>query len=290
MRFRFIRDHESEHRVRTMCRVLNVSRSGFYAWRNRGCSRRAQANVDLLNRIRQIHRTSRENYGAIKTWLALRNEGVMCGRHRVARLRRANGIEAKRMRRFRTAYALRQVEVPPASNLLDRNFTAQAPNQVWVGDATFIPTQEGWLILAVLLDLYSRQIVGWSMGRTVNRKLVTDALMMAIHQRDPAPGLIHHTDQGAAYGTASYRAILRHHGMVPSMSRKAQCLDNAVAESFFSNLKNELTWHCAFKDRNEARLAIFDYIEVFYNRERIHQANGYLSPMAFERSALTPCP
>lgn len=286
MRYRFIRDHQSQHCVRAMCRVLEVSRSGFYSWRNRGCSRRAQANVELLSRIEQIHTGSRENYGAFKTWRVLRAEGYFCGRHRVARLRRAHGIEAKRMRRFRATYAIREVEVPPAPNLLERNFSAQSPNQVWVGDATFIPTQEGWLILAVLVDLYARQIVGWSMGRTLNRHLVTDALMMAIHQRRPAAGLIHHTDQGAAYGTASYRAILKHQGMVPSMSRRANCLDNAVAESFFSNLKNELTWHCNFKNRDEARTAIFDYIELFYNRERLHQTNGFVSPVMRETSVV----
>ena len=283
MRFRFIRDQENQHRVQTMCRVLKVSRSGFYGWRNRGCSARTQANQQLLTRIEHIHRQSRENYGAFKTWKALRSEGQSCWRHRVARLLRMHGIEAKRMRRFRSGYAARQVEVPPANNLLERNFTAHAPNQVWVGDATFIPTREGWLILAVLIDLYSRQVVGWSMGRQLNRHVVTDALMMAIKHRRPAAGLIHHTDQGAVYGTASYREIQKQHGIVPSMSRKAQCLDNAVAESYFSNLKNELTWHCNFKDRDEARAAIFDYIELFYNRERLHETIGYVSPMEYER-------
>jgi transposase InsO family protein len=285
MRFCFIRDQQGQHRVQTMCRVLKVSRSGFYDWRNRGCSARAEANQQLLTRIQHVHRQSRENYGAFKTWKRLRGEGLTCGRHRVARLRRMHGIEAKRMRRFRSGYAARQAEVPPAGNLLERNFTAHAPNQIWVGDATFIPTREGWLILAVLIDLYSRQVVGWSMGKQLNRHLVTDALMMAITHRRPAAGLIHHTDQGVVYGTASYRQIQKQHGIIPSMSRKANCLDNAVAESYFSNLKNELTWHCNFKDRDEARAAIFDYIELFYNRERLHETIGYLSPMEYERKS-----
>jgi putative transposase len=285
MRYQFIREHAGEHHVRAMCRALHVSHSGFYAWRDRPCGARAKANAHLLTCIRRVHRQSRDNYGALKTWKALLAEGIFCGRHRVARLRRAHGIEAKRMRRFRSSYAGRNAE-PAAANLLERNFTTRAINQVWGGDVTFIATREGWLYLAVLLDLYSRQIVGWSMGRHLNRQLVIDALTMAIEHRHPRLGLIHHSDQGVVYSTSSYRTVLREHGMVPSMSRKGKCLDNAVAESFFGNLKNELTWHCDFKDRDEARSAIFDYIEVFYNRERSHRTLDYVNPAAYESRAV----
>jgi putative transposase len=282
MRYQFIREHAQEFRVRSMCRVLQVSPSGYYDWRHRPCSARTHANNKLLARIRVVHQRSRENYGAIKTWKALRAAGHTCGRHRVRRLRQVHGIEAKRMRRFRSGNAARHTEgiVP---NLLRRRFAAGAANRVWVGDTTFVPTREGWLQVAVLLDLHSRQVVGWSMGPQLNRSLVIAALTMAIESRRPTPGLLHHTDQGVLYATADYRAILQHHGMIPSMSRKGNCHDNAVAESFFSNLKNELTWHCDFRTRDEARSAIFDYIEVFYNRQRLHQTLDYISPSQHER-------
>lgn len=283
MRYGFIREHTSSFRVTTLCRVLSVSRSGYYAWRTRVPSARVSANAGLLMHIREIHARSRENYGAVKTWEALRKAGEECGRHRVARLRQRHGIQAKRVRRFRSGYAARNSE-PAAPNLLNRDFVASAPNRVWAGDITFIPTREGWLHLAVLLDLYSRRVVGWSMGATMNRTLVIDALTMAIERRRPASGLIHHTDQGMLYATGAYRAILAQHGMIASMSRKGDCYDNAVVESFFSNLKNELTWHCRYQNRDEARAAIFDYIEVFYNRQRLHQTLDYVSPARYEEN------
>src|SRR5438552_2954204 len=210
-----------------------------------GASARANANVGLLLRIRQVHAESHENYGALKTWRALRAMGEACGRHRVARLRQRHGIEAKRLRRFRSAYAGRNSEALPA-NLLRREFSAPAPDRIWAGDITFIATREGWLYLAVLLDLYSRRIVGWAMSEKMNRALVIDALAMAIEHRRPTVGLIHHTDQGLLYATSAYRAIMANHGMIASMSRKGDCYDNAVVESFFSSLKNELTWHRTF--------------------------------------------
>jgi len=282
MRYQFIRDHAGEFRVRSMCRVLDVSRSGFYEWRDRPCSARSVANTKLLACIRRVHQRSSENYGAIKTWKALRAQGQSCGRHRVARLRQAHGIEAKRLRRFRSGNAARHTE-GIAPNLLRRRFTADTTNQVWVGDTTFVPTREGWLQLAVLMDLHSRRIVGWAMGSVLNSPLVIAALTMALESRRPKPGLLHHTDQGTLYGSAAYRAILQHYGLIASMSRKGNCHDNAVAESFFSNLKNELTWHRDFKTRDEARTAIFEYIELFYNRERIHATLDYVSPIEHER-------
>ncbi len=286
MRYHFVEQHQGAFRTTAMCRVLNVSRSGFYAWRMRRPSSRAQANTMLLAHIRRIHVDARENYGTVKTWRALTDAGIACGRHRVARLRQAHGIEAKRLRRFRANYAPRDPQSIP--NLLDRHFTAPAPDRAWVGDVTFIPTREGWLYLAVLLDLYSRRVVGWAMSEQHNRPLVIAALTMAIEHRCPKPGLIHHTDQGILYATTAYRSVLTAHGMIQSMSRKGDCYDNAVAESFFSNLKNELTWHCRFPDRATARAAVFDYIEVFYNRQRLHQTLDYLSPVRYEERRVVP--
>ena len=201
-------------------------------------------------------------------------------------MRQAHGIEARRLHRFRTAYAGRTSN-PTVPNLLDRDFTAPQPDRVWAGDVTFISTREGWLYLAVLIDLYSRRVVGWSMGERLNESLVTAALIMAIEHRNPKPGLVHHTDQGIVYAAGGYRATLNQRGIIPSMSRKGDPYDNAVAESFFSNLKNELTWHVRFRTRDEARAAIFDYIEVFYNRQRLHQTLGYITPLQHELQRAT---
>jgi putative transposase len=212
----------------------------------------------------------------------LRARGVPCGRHRVARLRHQAGIEAKRKRRFRLTTQSRH-SFPIAANVLQRCFAVDRPNRVWAGDITFIPTQAGWLYLAVLLDLYARRIVGWAMSERIDSNLVTDALHMALARRRPSPGLIHHTDQGSQYAAGSYRYWLNQHGIEASMSRKGDCFDNACAESFISTLKNELVHHVQFKTREEARTAIFEYIEVFYNRQRLHQTLGYLSPTEFER-------
>ncbi|MDZ7828279.1 MAG: IS3 family transposase [Halofilum sp. (in: g-proteobacteria)] len=281
VRYRFIHEHRDRFRVRSMCRVLAVSRSGFYDWCGRPHSQRQRANQRLLERIRAVHDRSRSNAGAVKTWRALLAQGEACGRHRVARLRRAHGIEARRMRRFRSAYTARNAE-PAASNRLDQHFVAERPDQAWVGDITFVPTRRGWLYLAVVVDLYARRVVGWAMSERINQSLVRDALAMAIRHRRPAPGLIHHTDQGAQYRSAAYQRLLQAHEMIPSMSRKGNCYDNACAESFFSTLKNELTWHCDFADRTEARTALFEFIELYYNRSRDHQYLDYRSPAGFE--------
>lgn len=284
MRYRFIEDHKDAYRVRSLCAALGVSRSGYYEWRDRQPSRRAEENRRLLQRIREVHRASRENYGAYKTWKVLRAEGESCGENRVARLRQAHGIVAKRMVLFRRAHANRN-SAPPAPNLLDRDFTAARPNRVWVTDVTFVPTRRGWLYVAVMTDLFSRRVVGWSMGSRLDQQLVIDALRMALEQRRPEPGLIHHSDQGQVYAGTAYRAMLRAHGIIQSMSRRGNCLDNAVAESFFSNLKNELVHHTLYEDRDQARAAIFDYMELFYNRQRLHESLGYISPVHFEAMA-----
>jgi transposase InsO family protein len=281
VRYRFIEDHEALHRVTAMCRALGVSRSGYYGWKERPASGRAQQNRCLLARIREIHGRAREAYGVVKTWHALLDEGRRCGHNRVARLRRLHGIVARRWRRFRLAYAARNSE-PMAPDLLGRQFVVGAPDRVWVGDITYIPTREGWLYLAVLLDLYSRRVVGWAMSERHNRQLAADALVMAIERRQPKPGLIHHTDQGIVYASAVYREILKAHHLLPSMSHKGDCYDNAVAESFFSGLKNELIWGRDFKTRSEARNVIFEWIEVFYNRQRLHETLDYVSPVRYE--------
>lgn len=281
MRYAFVDAHRRTWPVARLCASLRVSRSGYYAWQTRPESRRTQANHLLLRHIRILHADTREAYGAVKTWRALQARGIACGRHRVARLRRTDGIEARRMRRFRTAYQGRN-SAPPAPNLVARQFTVPAPNRVWAGDITFIPTRRGWLYLAVMLDLYSRRVVGWAMSDRINGALVLDALTMALGHRCPAPGLIHHSDQGMQYAGGDYRALLHAHGLRASMSRKGNCYDNAPVESFFSTLKNEWTWHQTFQDRDQARAALFDYIELFYNRQRRHAALNYLSPVQYE--------
>jgi putative transposase len=283
VKHQFIADNQDAHSVTVLCRVLKISRCGYYAARSREPSERARTNANLLERIRHIHAQSRENYGAVKTLNALRTEGVVCSIKRVARLRRLHGIEAKRRRRFKQAHRSRHSE-SPAPNLLDRDFTANAPDRVWATDITFVPTRDGWLYVAAVIDLYSRRVVGWAMRERIHLPLAVEALTMAIRNRRPAPGLIHHSDRGQLYLATAYRELLKAHGMVQSMSRKGDCYDNAVVESFFSNLKNELTWHRSFTTRDEARSAIFDYVELFYNRERLHQTLDYVSPVRYEES------
>lgn len=282
MKYRFIQQEQDRHQISTLCRVLGVSRSGYYAWQSRGESPRARANQRLLERIRQLHLHYRCRYGSDKLWRVLREEGDTCGRHRVARLRREHGIEAQRRRRFRRRYASCNSQ-PASANRLHQDFTAAEPDRVWVGDTTFITTRVGWLFLAVVIDLYARIVVGWAMSPRNNQALVVDALTMAIERRRPAPGLIHHTDQGATYRGAVYQDLLNQHGMVSSMSRKGNCYDNAVAESFFSTLKNKLVLDEGFTNREEARSAIFEFIEVFYNRQRHHQSLNYRIPFDYEK-------
>jgi len=282
VKYAFIREHVNEFRVARMCAVLEVSRSGYYDWLDRPESRRQREDRQLLVHIRQIHLDSRRAYGSVKTWRELHERGIACGKHRVARLRRQDGIQAQRRCRFRITVE-NQNTPPPAPNLVQRQFLVAAPNRIWVGDMTFIRTRSGFLHLAVLLDLFARNVVGWAMHERPNLEVAMRALEMALARRRPQPGLIHHTDQGPLYSAYGYREQLRASGIVSSMSRRGDCLDNAVAESFFSNLKNELVHHCDFASRDAARTAIFDYIEVFYNRQRRHQSLNYLTPAQFER-------
>lgn len=245
-------------------------------------SERSRQDRALLVEIRRIHESTKRAYGAVKAWRALRKAGIDCGKNRVARLRSLAGIEARRKRKFRLAYQSRQHTVA-APNLLRAPFAASGPNKVWVVDITFIPTRAGWLYLAVLVDLYSRLVVGWSMKERPNQELVNEALMMAVEQRSPEPGLIHHSDQGRLYASTIYARLLARFGMVPSMSRRGNCYDNAVVESFFSSLKNELIHHQDYHTRDQARMEIFEYIELFYNRRRIHQSLDYEAPLVYEQ-------
>jgi len=284
LRYQFIRSNERQFSVQRMCEVLEVSRSGYYAWDGRKPSARAKANRELLEHIEQVHEDSRECYGAYKVWRELVAQGISCGRHRVARLRRRAGIEAKRKRRFRVTTQAR-ASATPIPNVLDQCFSVEAPNRVWASDITFIATAEGWLYLAVVVDLYARRVVGWSMSNRIDQQLVLAALHMALAHRRPQSDLLHHSDQGRQYSADAYQAALAEQGISVSMSRKGNCYDNAVVESFFSTLKNELVHHCIFKTRAEARLAIFEFIEVFYNRHRRHASLNFVSPVEYECNA-----
>ncbi|MFQ5847144.1 MAG: IS3 family transposase [Candidatus Methylomirabilales bacterium] len=286
MRYAFIRTAPAGHPVGRLCRVLGVSRSGYYAWRTRPASARSAANAQLLGAIRELHAQTKERYGAVKLWHALHAAGIRCGRHRVARLRRLHGITARRVRRFRTLVEHHQLP-PPAPNRLPAVGPVAARDQVWAGDLTTIATRAGWLYLAVVLDQYSRRIVGWAMGAKPDRHLAVHALTMAVARRRPLPGLIHHTDQGPQYASQAYRQLLEQRGLTASMSRKGRCADNARVESFFSTLKNELVHDRDYRTREEAQAEVFEFIEIFYNRQRLHQSLGYRSPVTFEA---TPCP
>ena len=282
MKYAFIRKTSHCHSVAALCRCLGVSRSGYYDWSGRGPSQREFADAHLLESIKALHTLHRGAYGALKTYKQLQTQGISAGKHRVARLRSEAGIEARRKQRFRVS--VEHHKAPAAApDLLNRAFTAPAPDRVWVGDMTFIRTRQGWLHLAMLLDVYSRRVVGWAMGDRPNGPLHESALAMALEQRRPATGLIHHTDRGILYRTGAYRAMKARAGIRASVSGRKSAYDNAMAKTFFSNLKNELVHHCDFATREEAKTAIFDYIELFYNRSRIHQSLNYHCPVQFER-------
>jgi transposase InsO family protein len=260
---------------------MQVSRRGYYDWLNRPPSARTLANTALLAQIRSLFHQYREVYGAPRIHRALLAQGVPCGLHRVARLMRENGLLPKTIRKFRITTDSRKSR-HPADNLLDRDFDAQRPNEKWVTDVTYIPTREGWLFLATVLDLYSRKIVGWSMAERLTSDLAQRALQSAIDARQPSPGLLVHSDRGKEYYAGEYQQLLRNHGLVFSMSRRGDCYDNAVMESFFHSLKVEEVHHRDFRTRDEARAVLFDYIELFYNRQRLHSSIGYSSPVEFE--------
>ena len=258
-----------------------VSRSGYYAWKKRSPSRREQANRVLIEQIQAIFIHSRETYGALRIQAALRHQGVSCGHNRVARLMRKQGIVALSRRKYHPMTTQRKEGAFTAPNLLAQDFSAEKPNQKWVGDITYIDTAEGWLYLAAVLDLFSRKVVGWSMGRHINAQLAISALQMAQKTRQPMAGLLHHTDQGRQYTSLEYQQLLTSMQAQPSMNHLGNYYDNAAIESFFSTLKTECVNH-QFTTQQEARHAIFEYIEAWYNRERLHSTLNYLSPMEFE--------
>jgi transposase InsO family protein len=274
---------KADYPVTTLCRVLRVSRSGFYASDNRAVSGRAKQSEVLRRKIKQIHTASRGTYGSPRVHEELKAQQFAVSRKRVARLMRHSGIVARLPRRFRhTTDCGHGLSV--AANVLERNFTVAAPNTVWATDITYVWTWQGWLYLAVVIDLFSRRVVGWSMAPHMRTELVLQALRMALGQRVPEPDMVHHSDRGSQYASDLYRQVLRRHGIVCSMSRKGNCWDNAVVESFFATLKTELIQRRSWPTREQVRSAIVEYIEVFYNRQRRHSSLGYQSPVDYEES------
>ncbi len=281
MKYRAMRDHADRFAVRLMCRALKVSSAGYYAWLTRPESGRTKANRRLLVDVRAFHARSDRTYGSPRIALDLRAAGHEVGENRVARLMRANSIRAKTVKKWR-ATTDSSHKLPVAANTLDRQFTVTAPNRVWAGDITYLWTEEGWLYLAVVLDLYSRAVIGWAMGPRLTAGLAREALTMALWRRKPGKGLLHHSDRGVQYAAHDYQRLLGSHGIACSMSRKGNCWDNACVESFFRTLKVERVYHRRYVTRDEAKQDVFQWIEVFYNRKRRHSTLGYRSPAEFE--------
>ena len=281
MRYRFIQQSSEQFPIRILCRVLRVSTSGYYTWLSRPESPRTRRNRRLALQLRAAYARSRKTYGRRRLHAQLRAEGIPCSRNRVARLMRQEGIYGRRRRGFRITTDSKH-NLPVAENLLGRDFSVTAPDQVWVSDITYLPCAEGWEYLASVMDLYSRRIVGWAMQSSLERSLTLRALEMAVAQRQPAPGLLHHSDRGSQYACGDYQAALGQQGMICSMSRKGDPWDNAPKESFFGTLKTELGQDASRSPREQVRQEVFNYIEVFYNRQRLHSALGYLSPAIFE--------
>ena len=287
MRCQAIRAHAGRFPVTWMCQALAISPAGYYAWASRGESPRGAENRALVTAIRVIHAESRQTYGSPRVYATLRAQGRRVGEPRVARLMRAHAIRAKMVKKWRATTDSAHAH-PVAPNTLHRQFAVAEPNRVWAGDITYVWTAEGWLYLAIVLDLYSRRAIAWAMGSRLTEALAHDALTMALGHRPPAEGLLHHTDRGAPYAAAAYQARLRSQGITVSMSRRANCWDNAVVESFFHTLKTELVHHRRYRTRAEAKQDIFEWLEVFYNGARRHSTLGYRSPAEFEAMAKRP--
>jgi putative transposase len=281
VKFRFIEQCRETLPVGQLCHLLEVSRSGFYAWARRPHGERDRANAALVEQIHAVHREHRGVYGSPRVYRALRTAGLRAGRHRVARLMRLEGLRGKAARRFRFI-ATRRTDFPAAPDLVRRKFRADAPDRLWVADITQVRTREGWLFLAAILDVFSRRVVGWATSERAENAVALEALRIALARRRPAPGLIHHSDRGSQYASADYQDLLDRHGIRCSMSRAGNCLDNALAESFFHSLKFELLYHFVIRSRAHARSLVFDYIEGFYNRTRLHSSLGYRSPEDYE--------
>ena len=283
--FKFIDAEKANYPISLLCRILKVSRSGYYDWKDRSPSKRNRENAALTEKIREIHNRSRRIYGYPRVHAELRALGVRCSKKRVARLMRKASLQGcVRGRRKRTTR--RDEHAIPAPDLVGRNFAAAAPNKVWTADITYVHTQEGFLYLAFILDVYSRKVVGWSMAHHLRAEMVVDALEMALWRRKPGAGLVHHSDRGVQYTSLSFGKRLEEAGIVPSMGRAGSALDNAISESFVASLKCELLYGHRFPSREAARIAIFDYIEGFYNRVRRHSSLGYLSPSDYEQATI----
>jgi transposase InsO family protein len=281
VKYAFIKTQEAVHKVTRLCEVLGVSSSGYYDWRIRKPSARAQANEELLDKIKHIYTRHKGRYGSPRIHATLKRAGDTASRGRIERLMHKNGIVAHRSKRHKRTYQQREQQ-KAMPNRLNRQFQAARPNEKWVSDITFIPTVAGYVYLATVLDLYSRAIIGWSMSERINGQLVMDALNMAIEQRGAPEDVLVHSDQGSQYTAQAYREWLHRYNMVCSMSRKGDCFDNAVAESFFRTLKEELVKEHRFKTRQEAKQAIFEYIEIYYNRQRLHSYLNYTTPFEYE--------
>lgn len=277
MRYGFIARHRTVWPTRAMCRVMEVSHSGFYEWLGRSPSCWQRENLRLTGRIRESFEASDRTYGSPRVWRDLHEWGEACSENRVARLMQAAGLQARRKRRRSPTDTGVRPEHSIAANMLERQFEADAPNRKWVADFTYLWTAEGWLFVAAVLDLYSRRIVGWSMSASMTAQLVGDALLMALWRRGKPDELLHHSDQGSQYTSEDFQRLLRDHGIVCSMSRRGDCWDNAAMESFFSSLKTERTSRKRYATRDEARADVFDYVERFYNPRRRHSTLGYLS-------------
>jgi putative transposase len=284
MTYRFIDGHTDQWPVRLLCETLEVCPASYYAWRQRPPSAQGQRHDTLLVEIRAIHAEVKGRYGSPRMHKELVARGHACCINTVAKLMRDNDIRAKTARKFRVRTTDSNHDLAVADNLLDRQFNPSAANEAWVADITYIPTREGWLYLAAVEDLHSRRIVGWAMAEHRESRLVVDALELAVQRRLPGEGLLSHSDRGSQYASAHYQRLLARHGITCSMSRKADCWDNAPMESFFASLKKELVHGADFATRAEARAAIFEYIEVFYNNQRRHSSLGYVSPAEYEQS------
>ena len=282
MKYGWIAAHREEFETEAMCRALSVSSSGYYAWSQRKPGERKKRREALLNAIKQVHAESRGIYGSPRVFKELQDRGVKACENTVAKLMSAAEIRSKMVNRYVPSTTDSKHGHPVAGNILDRKFEAHEANRKWVADITYIETAEGWLYVAAVLDLCSRMVVGWSMADHMKTQLVEDALRMALKRRNPAAGVLHHSDRGSQYACGEYRGLLTSHGLECSMSRTGNCYDNAVMESFWGKLKTECVYHEQYATREEARLSIFEYIEVFYNRVRRHSSLGYVSPEAFE--------
>lgn len=285
MKFHFIEKYRSSFRVEKMCHVFEVSKSGYYAWRRKDKGIRAKENEQLIEKIKKIYVLHRQVYGSPRITRELRAHGLACSKNRVARLMRYNGIKAKTVKRYRVTTNSHH-NLPVAPNLVNRKFVAPIPDHLWVSDISYINTKEGWLYIAVIIDIFSRQVVGWAMSERLKDDLTINALHQAMLRRNPCRGLIFHSDRGSQYASHRFRSLLRSYGAVQSMSGKGNCYDNAVAESFYHTLKTELVYLECYDTRSQARQSIFEYIEVFYNRIRRHSALGYRSPLDYERMAM----